>query len=135
MADLNQLVLGAFNQQAAAEVNENPYSGGIRPHHHSFSLSVRASGKRSFRLRPAMGGRKGASISRFQRTRVHSSGHPGNVDMVIDPPFVREECWRKYAVSAASIEGGGKLLTTILENAELLEGCLASIGLIPTVRS
>lgn len=51
----------------------------------------------------------------------------GTFDMVvIDPPFVQEECWRKYATSAQLLlkEGGKVLLTTILERAELLEQLL-----------
>jgi len=52
--------------------------------------------------------------------------------VVIDPPFVQEACWRAYATSAKLLlaPGGKVLLTTILENAELLEQLL---GVKPNV--
>lgn len=57
----------------------------------------------------------------------------GGFDMVIiDPPFVQEDCWQKYAVSANLLlrKGGKILLTTILERAEILKKLL---GVHPNV--
>jgi hypothetical protein len=72
-------------------------------------------------------GERGFHFYDFNEPESIPADIQGTFDMVvIDPPFVQEECWRKYAVSAKLLlkEGGQVLLTTILENAELLEGLL-----------
>ena len=59
--------------------------------------------------------------------------------VVIDPPFITHEVWRKYAESARLLlppGGGGKILgTTINENAELLREILqvAPTAFLPSI--
>eukprot|EP01062_Namystynia_karyoxenos_P061979 TRINITY_DN5478_c0_g1_i1.p1 TRINITY_DN5478_c0_g1~~TRINITY_DN5478_c0_g1_i1.p1 ORF type:complete len:428 (+),score=197.77 TRINITY_DN5478_c0_g1_i1:90-1286(+) len=46
--------------------------------------------------------------------------------IVIDPPFITEECWKAYAATARLLlaEGGKLLCTTIAENAPFMKGLL-----------
>ena len=53
--------------------------------------------------------------------------------VVIDPPYIEQDCWRKYATTAHFLlaETGGLVIgTTVLENGELLEQLL---GVTPNV--